>query len=112
MGVLILNIDPNFLFRIVLIWQDQRFMKSNMTIAQTKMCYPGIVRKEQVDELWKPGIYIDGTVDGVSRATLIISPLTALFTSGDSTLVYKCSFSSSPSSPSSSSSGHKTIEHW
>ena len=81
MGVLILNIDPNFLFRIVLIWQDQRFMKSNMTIAQTKMCYPGIVRKEQVDELWKPGIYIDGTVDGVSRATLIISPLTALFIS-------------------------------
>ena len=56
-------------------------MKSNMTIAQTKMCYPGIVRKEQVDELWKPGIYIDGTVDGVSRATLIISPLTALFIS-------------------------------
>ena len=45
-------------------------MKSNMTIAHTKMCYPGIIREEQVDELWKPGIYIDGTVDGVCRLEL------------------------------------------
>ena len=37
-----------------------------MTSKQTKECYRGIVGLEQVDDLWKPDIYIDETVDGVN----------------------------------------------
>ena len=34
------------------------------------MCYHGIVRQEQVDELWKPDIYFDGTIDEVNEYNL------------------------------------------
>ena len=40
-------------------------MKINITQEQESMCYPGLVRQEQVDKLWKPDIYFDGTMDGV-----------------------------------------------
>ena len=36
-----------------------------MTTEEAKKCYPGVVRQEQVDELWKPDIYIDGSIEDV-----------------------------------------------
>ena len=47
-------------------WNDERFRSGNVTIKQTKECYRWIVGPEQVDDLWKPDIYIDETVDGVN----------------------------------------------
>ena len=46
-------------------WLDQRFMNINLTTEQARMCYPGIVRKEQMDMLWKPDLRFDGIIDGV-----------------------------------------------
>ena len=46
-------------------WLDQRFMNINLTTEQARMCYPGIVRKEQIDMLWKPDLRFDGIIDGV-----------------------------------------------
>ena len=56
--------------RITLQWHDKQFIQSNLTSKEANMCYPGIVRQEQVDELWKPDIYIDGTMDKVNRTIL------------------------------------------
>ena len=35
------------------------------------MCYPGIIMTEQVDDFWKPDIYIDGILDGVRGMSYI-----------------------------------------
>ena len=35
------------------------------------MCYPGIIMTEQVDDFWKPDIYIDGIIDGVRGKSYI-----------------------------------------
>ena len=51
--------------RIILMWEDQRFRNVNLTTEQAKLCYPGLVMQEQVELLWKPDIYFDGTINGV-----------------------------------------------
>ncbi len=60
-----------FHYRLVLIWQDERFIDSNFTRADAKKCFPGTIRPDQVDDIWKPDVYIDGTMDGV-RLDIII----------------------------------------
>ena len=60
--------ETNYFYvcRIVLMWWDRRFMNSNVTDEEVKMCYPGIVRADQAEDLWKPDVFIDGTIDGVN----------------------------------------------
>ena len=58
--------DYFYVCRIVLMWWDRRFMNSNITDEEAKMCYPGIVRADQAEDMWKPDIFIDGTIDGVN----------------------------------------------
>ena len=57
---------PNF-FRcsIHLTWKDERFRKTNVSREEVDMCYPGLVNPKQVDDLWKPDIFIDRAM-GVS----------------------------------------------
>ena len=38
----------------------------NISYEQFKMCSLGLIGPDQVDGLWKPDIYIDGTIDGVN----------------------------------------------
>lgn len=52
-------------FRIVLDWQDTRFADKNFTREEAWKCFPGMVRSEQVDDVWKPDIFLEGTMDGV-----------------------------------------------
>ena len=51
--------------RILLAWRDHRFKDDNMTREQFINCYPGIVRKEQIDAFWIPDIYFEGEIDQV-----------------------------------------------
>ena len=47
-------------------WADLIFVNQNITEEQEKLCFPGIVKQEQHDDLWKPDILFDGIIDGVS----------------------------------------------
>ena len=58
------------LHRIVLIWQDNRFVDGNFTEDEALNCFPGMFRPEQVDEVWKPDIFLEGTMDGVKISAL------------------------------------------
>ena len=46
-------------------WHDTRFADKNFTREEAWKCFPGMVRSEQVDDLWKPDIFLEGTMDGV-----------------------------------------------
>ena len=43
-------------------------MDSNFTDDQALICFPGMVRSEQVNDVWKPDIFLEGTMDGVNIA--------------------------------------------
>ena len=60
------KLSNSYVSRIILMWYDKRFRNSNLTTEEAKMCYPGLVRQEQVEELWKPDIYFQGTMNGVT----------------------------------------------
>ena len=48
------------------VWYDTRFVDKNFTDAQALKCFPGMILPEQVDEIWKPDIFLEGTMDGVN----------------------------------------------
>ena len=51
----------------MLVWHDTRFVDNNFTDEQALKCFPGMVRSEQVDDVWKPDIFLEGTMDGVKK---------------------------------------------
>ena len=46
-------------------WWDPRFKDLNVSDQEARKCYPGNVRQDQMDELWKPDIRFDGIIDRV-----------------------------------------------
>ena len=50
------------------VWYDTRFVDKNFTDAEALKCFPGMIRPEQVDEIWKPDIFLEGTMDGVNTS--------------------------------------------
>ena len=44
-------------------WYDERFKKTNISSKDVDMCY---INPEQIDDLWKPDIFIDRAMDEVS----------------------------------------------
>ena len=51
----------------MLAWVDIRFVDSNFTDDRALRC-SGMVRSEQVNDVWKPDIFLEGTMDGVNIA--------------------------------------------